>query len=262
MGLKRNTRLTIIATALIAVLGMGLLSMGTGIAAGMDNGFVLFAQKGNGNGNGQGNGNGNGQGQNNGNNGNGQGQNNSNAPEQPGTGNNGQGQGQENGNPPETNPGQGQDAAAPEEGDAVETDTQAQDEADTDEAAAEESTNAKVNVCHVTGNGDSHMITVSVNAAPAHESHGDTVDVASEAECDVAAEQPAPGTPGAEPTEPAASPVPVEPTVPAATPVPVEPTVPAATPVPGDEDDEDDAGATPDASPEVPDGTPIATPVL
>lgn len=31
----------------------------------------------------------------------------------------------------------------------------------------------KVSICHVTGNGSSHLITVSANAIPAHEAHGD-----------------------------------------------------------------------------------------
>ena len=32
---------------------------------------------------------------------------------------------------------------------------------------------AKVDICHVTGNGNSHLISVSANAIPAHEAHGD-----------------------------------------------------------------------------------------
>jgi len=234
MGLKRNTRMTIIASALIAVLGLGLLSVGTGIAAGVDHGFTLFAQRGNGNGNGN-----NGQG-----NGNGNGNDQGNAPEQPGTGNNGQGQGQENGNPPETNPGNGNGnaPAAPEVPETDDTsgdgDVPAQDAGQGDTGAE------KVDVCHVTGNGESHMISVSVNALPAHEAHGDTADVASEEDCVAAApEQPAPpvGDEATPPTGPEGD---------AGTPVPVDD---GATPVPGDEDGDE---ATPGVA------TPIASPVL
>jgi hypothetical protein len=35
--------------------------------------------------------------------------------------------------------------------------------------------NQKVTVCHRTGNGSSHQITVSVNAMPAHLRHGDVL---------------------------------------------------------------------------------------
>jgi uncharacterized protein (TIGR02145 family) len=33
--------------------------------------------------------------------------------------------------------------------------------------------NFKINICHKTGNGSSHMINISINAWPAHQSHGD-----------------------------------------------------------------------------------------
>ena len=35
--------------------------------------------------------------------------------------------------------------------------------------------NEKMTVCHVTGNGSFHQITVSVNAVPAHMQHGDAL---------------------------------------------------------------------------------------
>ena len=37
------------------------------------------------------------------------------------------------------------------------------------------SNNQKVTLCHVTGNGSYHQITVSVNALPAHLRHGDVL---------------------------------------------------------------------------------------
>jgi hypothetical protein len=38
--------------------------------------------------------------------------------------------------------------------------------------------NVKVRVCHVEGNGGSHVIIVSENAVPAHLAHGDSLNVA------------------------------------------------------------------------------------
>ena len=35
--------------------------------------------------------------------------------------------------------------------------------------------NEKMTLCHVTGNGSFHQITVSVNAVPAHMQHGDAL---------------------------------------------------------------------------------------
>ncbi len=35
--------------------------------------------------------------------------------------------------------------------------------------------NEKVTICHRTGNGSSHEITVSINAVPAHLAHGDAI---------------------------------------------------------------------------------------
>ncbi len=35
--------------------------------------------------------------------------------------------------------------------------------------------NEKVTICHRTGNGSSHPITVSINAVPAHMAHGDAI---------------------------------------------------------------------------------------
>lgn len=35
--------------------------------------------------------------------------------------------------------------------------------------------NEKVTICHRTGNGGSHPITVSINAVPAHLAHGDAI---------------------------------------------------------------------------------------
>jgi len=42
-------------------------------------------------------------------------------------------------------------------------------------ASAAEYQYGKVTICHRTGNGESHTITVSRNALPAHLRHGDTI---------------------------------------------------------------------------------------
>jgi hypothetical protein len=209
--------MAMIAIALIAVVAMGMFTMGTGVArvAGFDTNLFALQGNGNGNGNAGGNGQGNGQGQNNGN---GQGQDNGNA--------GGQGQDQDNGNAGGNGNGngigqdQGQGAAdapaqAPSEG----------------QAAPE----AKVNVCHVTGSDANSvvMITVSENAVPAHEGHGDTVGVASEAECAAAApDSPEEGAPA--PGEE----------------------------LPGGDEDEGTPEASPEASPIAsPEASPIASPI-
>ncbi len=197
MGPNQHKRLAMIAVALVAVLAVGMLSIGTGVASvgGVNDTLSAFAQNGNGNGNGN-----NGEGNGNGNNG--QGQENGNPPADPGNGNNGQGQGEDD------------SAAAPEEP-AGEDEVQAQDEGQASE---------KVDICHVTGSGEAHLINVSENAVPAHEGHGDTIDVASEEACDEIAQ--------------------------------AEPTDPDGTPAPDDDDDIATPGvATPDV------GTPIASPV-
>jgi hypothetical protein len=223
MGLKPNARFAVLAAALVAMLGVGMLTVSANVSGIGDSGWLAFAQNGNGDGN-----NGNGKG-NNGNS------------ENPGnSGNNGNGNqgnpGNGNGNPPE-NPGNSENAPGQQEAEPV---TPAEDEAPAEETESSDQSQGgaeKVNVCHVTDqeSGDSHMISISTNAVPAHEAHGDTlIDVASEDECTTAE-------------------------------APIEEEAPAATPVPdtgddegdgdGDEEDNDGDLATP-----VP-ATPVATPI-
>lgn len=198
-----------LAVAIVAVMAMGMASISTGIAGNIDTGLPFFAQKSNG-----------------------QGNNNENPPQAPGTGNNGQGQGQENGNPPENpgegnnsqgqgnppaNPGQGNPPENPAEGNngQGQDNPPAADDVDDgeDDAATDDDTDAgvqargnapeKVNVCHVDQeSGNVVMISISENAVPAHERHGDeAIDVAAEDECPEpeAPEDPAPATPIATP---------------------------------------------------------------
>lgn len=222
MGSRKSTRFAVLTAALVAMLGVGMLTVSANVAGIGDGGWQVFAQNGNGNGNGN-NGNGNGNADNPGNSGNNGNQGN------PGNGNG-------NGAPPE-NPGNSESAPGQQDAEPV---TPAEDETPADEAEGDvEAPNGaeKVNVCHVTDgeSGDTRMISISVNAVPAHEGHGDTlIDVASEEEC-----------PEAE--------------------APIGEEGPAATPAPddgvgddGDEDDgdEDDGGlATPSPA------TPVATPI-
>jgi hypothetical protein len=213
MGSRKSTRVAVLTAALVAMLGVGMLTVSANVAGIGDSGWMAFAQNGNGNGNG--------------NNGNGNPGNSGDAP-----GNSGNAPGQQDGAPGNSENAPGQSDGAPGNSENApgqqnaEPVTPAEDEATGDEAGSGAD---KVNVCHVTDqeSGDSHMISISTNAVPAHEGHGDTqIDVASEEECQTAE---APNEEDA-----------------AATPAPED----------GDEDGDDDADlATP-----VP-ATPVATPI-
>lgn len=208
MGSRKSTRVAVLTAALVAMLGVGMLTVSANVAGIGDSGWMAFAQNGNGNGN----------------NGNGNPGNSGDAP-----GNSGNAPGRQDGAPgnSENAPGHGDGAPgnsenAPGQQNAVPV-TPGEDEATGDET---ENGADKVNVCHVTDqeSGDSHMISISTNAVPAHEGHGDTlIDVAAEDECQTAE-------------------------------VPIEEDDAAATPAPEDGDEDGDL-ATP-----VP-ATPVATPI-
>src|SRR6266568_431154 len=97
---------------------------------------------------------------------------------------------------------------------------------------------AKVNICHATGSGRFVPITVSENAVPAHEAHGDIIGVGDDDDCSEAGTTPSPaaGTPTATltPCTPTATGTPATAT---ATSTPGTPTATAtpgtATPTPG-----------------------------
>ena len=171
-----KTRFGKLAISLIAVLSLGLLSFGTGLASfgTFDTGIGIFADKGGNNGQGQSD-------EDHGNNGQGQ--------SDEDHGNNGQGQGDEDVDQDDTDaPGAGE-AATP--GDASDG-------------------NAKVGVCHTTGSESNPavFIEVSENAVPAHEGHGDEIDVDSPEDCESATDTP--GIPGDDDATPEATPVEVD----------------------------------------------------
>lgn len=214
------------AIALVAVLAMGTTAVSAAFGS-FDSNLPFFAQNGNGNGNG--------------------GRSGENPQNPPGTGNNGQGQGAENGNPP-ADPGSGNNsqgngngnAEVPAAPDADETEDTAAEDAAADEpqAAPVNPGSDKVDVCHVTGNGDSILINISSQAIPAHERHGDTVmGEGAEAECGETADE-APAETAPEDATPEASPVPDE---------------------DGDDATEETETGTPAASPAA---SPVASPVV
>ena len=207
-----KTRFGKLAISLIAVLSLGLLSFGTGLASfgTFDTGIGIFADKGGNNGQGQsdedhGN---NGQGQSDedhGNNGQGQSDedhgNNGQGQSDEDHGNNGQGQSDED----HGNNGQGQ---GDEDVDQDDTDAPGAGEAATPGDASDG--NAKVGVCHTTGSESNPavFIEVSENAVPAHKGHGDEIDVDSPEDCESATGTP--GIPGDDDATPEATPVEVD----------------------------------------------------
>lgn len=195
----------VLAAALVAMLGIGMLTVSASVGS-LDDGPLFFAQNGNGNG----------------------------APVNPGNSENAPGQQVD---PPTGQPdGPGNSENAPGQQSAVPAEGEGGEDGPAD-ARPEASGAEKVNVCHVTGeDGETVMISVSVNAVPAHEGHGDpAVGVTSEEEC-----------PEVE--------------------APIEDEQPDATPIPDDgegegEEDDEDVIETPESGTPTP-ATPVATPLI